>query len=105
MGTEAGMADKSSAAVLDDAAARRKRRQGSETRDMNGLLRVRCHEDQLKVLSAQAGKRLPTLIRQYAELLTELLPVADANGIDPVELIRQTAATLLDDELQHKQAS
>lgn len=90
------MARQSSAATLDDEAARRKRRQGSETRDMGAQLRVRFREEQLEALSLQAGKRLPTLIRQYADLLTELLPVADARGIDPVELIRETATTLLE---------
>lgn len=99
------MTNKSSTAVLDNAAARRKRRQGSETRDMNAFLRVRYHEDQLETLSARAGKRLPNLIRQYADLLTELLPVADAKGVDPFELIRQTATALLDDEQVQKQAS
>ncbi len=98
------MANKSSTAVLDDAAARRKRRQGSETREMNGCLRVRYHEDDLEALSARAGKRLPTLIRQYGDLLTELLPVADEMGVDPIDLIRQTATALLEPK-QHKQAS
>ncbi|MFN6549077.1 hypothetical protein ACP6C7_06295 [Mycolicibacterium septicum] len=80
-----------------DEAARRKRRQGSETRDMTGALRVRYDEKDLQALKDQAGKRLPTLIRQYGDLLTQLLPLADARGIDPVELIQQTAAVLLDD--------
>lgn len=100
------MAENSSAAVFDDAQARRKSRQGSETREMNAFLRVRCHETQLQTLSARAGKRLPSLIRQYADLLTELLPLADARGVDPFELIRQTAETLLDeDHLSHREAS
>ena len=94
------MTETSGAAVYDEAEARRKSRQGSETRDMNALLRVRCHEQQLKVLSARAGKRLPTLIRQYADLLAELLPVADAMGVDPIDLIRKTAETLLEGEGQ-----
>jgi hypothetical protein len=101
------MAHQSGAATLDDEAARRKRRQGSETREMNAYLRVRYHEEHLQTLSERAGKRLPTLIRQYADLLSELLPVADAKGVDPFELIRQTATALLDEdqrELQ-KQAS
>jgi len=97
------MANKSSTAVLDDA-ARRKRRQGSENRDMEAQLRVRFHKDSLQTLNARAGKRLPELIRQYGDLLTELLPVADTMGVDPFELIRQTATALLDDR-QHKQAS
>lgn len=97
------MANKSSTAVLDDA-ERRKRRQGSETREMNAYLRVRYHEANLETLSERAGKRLPHLIRQYADLLTDLLPVADEMGVDPFELIRQTATALLDDQ-QHKQAS
>lgn len=99
------MAGKSSTAVLDDVTPRPKRRHGSENRDMNAFLRVRYHEKQLETLSARAGKRLPTLIRQYADLLTELLPVADAKGVDPFELIRQTATALLDDEQVQKQAS
>ena len=95
------------ARVYDDAEARRKSRQGSETRDMNAFLRVRYHEQQLKVLSARAGKRLPMLIRQYADLLAELLPIADSMGVDPFELIRQTAETLLEGERQahHRRAS
>ncbi len=74
---------------------------------MNAFLRVRYHEHQLQLLSARAGKRLPTLIRTYADYLAELLPVADAMGVDPVELIRQTAETLLDGERvqPHPQAS
>lgn len=80
-----------------DEAARRKSRQGSETRDMTGVLRVRYDQDDLAALKEQAGNRLPTLIRQYGYLLTELLPVADAQGVDPVELIQQTATVLLDD--------
>lgn len=107
MHTGAGMTENSSATVYDEAEARRKSRQGSETRDMNAFLRVRYHENQLQLLSARAGKRLPTLIRQYADFLAELLPVADAMGVDPFELIRQTAETLLDgDRLEpHQQAS
>jgi hypothetical protein len=97
------MAEKSSTAVLDDTAARRKRRQGSETRKMNATLRVRYNEDALEVLSACGGDRLPELIRQYGDFLTEMLPVADAKGVDPLELFRQTANALLDDE-QHQQA-
>jgi hypothetical protein len=99
------MAENSSTAVFDEAEARRKGRQGSETRDMKAFLRVRYHESQLELLSARAGKRLPSLIRQYADLLNELLPVADARGVDPFELIRQTAETLLDGEHAHRQAS
>ncbi|GAA2401458.1 hypothetical protein [Mycolicibacterium llatzerense] len=97
------MANKSSTAVLEDA-ERRKRRQGSETREMNAYLRVRYHEANLEALHERAGKRLPNLIRQYADLLNDLLPVADEMGVDPFELIRQTATALLDDQ-QHKQAS
>ncbi|AFM20042.1 hypothetical protein Mycch_5365 (plasmid) [Mycolicibacterium chubuense NBB4] len=82
------------------AAVQRKSRQGSETRDMNAFLRVRYREDQLEVLSACAGKRLPSLIRQYADLLTEILPVADARGVDPFELVRQTMTALLDEHDQ-----
>jgi hypothetical protein len=81
----------------DDEAARRKRRQGSENRYMSAYLRVRYREDALEALHAQAGERLPTLIRQYSDLLIDLLPMADARGVDPVELIRQTATTLLND--------
>ena len=94
------MTETSGAAVYDEAEARRKSRQGSETRDMNAFLRVRYHEQQLQVLSARAGKRLPTLIRQYADLLADLLPVADARGVDPVELIRKAAETLLEGDTE-----
>ncbi|GAB5901252.1 hypothetical protein OKHIL_70610 [Mycolicibacterium mageritense] len=92
------MGQESNTAVLDDAAARRKRRQGSENREMNAYLRVRYHEDNLKRVSDCAGTRLPTLIRQYADLLAEVLPVADAKGVDLFELIRETATALLDDD-------
>ena len=98
------MTDKSSTAVLDETAGRCKRRQGSETRKMNATLRVRYNEDALEALSACGGERLPMLIRQYGDFLTEMLPVADAIGVDPFELFRQTATALLDDE-QHKRAS
>ncbi|MEN4466858.1 hypothetical protein VXE65_32970 [Mycolicibacterium conceptionense] len=99
------MPQKSSTTALADEAARRKRRQGSETRDMEGVLRVRYDANDMQALKAQAGKRLPTLIRQYGDLLTELLPVADAQGIDPVELIRQTATTLLNNREAIQRAS
>jgi hypothetical protein len=98
------MAKETSTAVLGDA-GRRKSRQGSETRDMNAFLRVRYREDQLEVLSARAGKRLPSLIRQYADLLTEILPVADAKGVDPFELVRQTMTALLDEDETQARAS
>lgn len=83
--------------AADDAEAmRRKKRQGSETRNMVGRLQVRYDTDKLQELEAVAGRHLPTLIRQYGDLLTELLPVAEQHGLDPVELIRQTATSLLD---------
>ncbi|MFL0286814.1 hypothetical protein ACJH6J_20260 [Mycobacterium sp. SMC-18] len=97
------MADKSSTAVLDEASVRRKRRQGSETRKMNATLRVRYNEDALEALAARGGDRLPELIRQYGDYLTEMLPVADAMGVDPLELFRQTASALIAGE-QHRQA-
>ncbi|OBB16988.1 hypothetical protein A5761_11035 [Mycolicibacterium setense] len=95
----------SSTAVLDDEASRRKRRQGSDTRQMGATLKVRCHQDWLDTLSERSDGQLPTLIRQYGDLLTELLPVAKRQGVDPVELIRETATTLLNDRELHKQAS
>ncbi|KIU14238.1 MULTISPECIES: hypothetical protein [Mycolicibacterium] len=98
------MADKSSTAVLDEASARRKRRQGSETRKLNATLQVRYNQDALEALSARGGNRLPELIRQYGDYLTEMLPVADAMGVDPLELLRKTASALIDGE-QHRQAS
>lgn len=80
----------------DDAdTLRRKKRQGSETRNMVGRLQVRYDTDKLQELEAVAGRHLPTLIREYGDLLTELLPVAREHGLDPVELIRQTATSLL----------
>lgn len=98
------MAKTTSTAVLDDDLAR-KSRQGSETRDMNALLRVRYHQEQLDTLKARAGDRLPTLIRQYADLLNGLLPVADAKGVDPFELVRQTMTALLDEQQPQARAS
>ena len=99
----AGMMQNSITAVVDEAEARRKSRQGSETREMKAFLRVRYHENQLEILNARAGKRLPSLIRQYADLLIELLPLADAKGVDPADLIRQAAELLLHaDEPQSK---
>lgn len=56
-------------------------------------------------MKARAGDRLPTLIRQYADLLSGLLPVADAKGVDPFELVRQTMTALLDEEQPQAQAS
>ena len=98
------MATKTSAGIFDDD-AHRKSRQGSETRDMNAFLRVRYHQEQLDTLKARAGDRLPTLIRQYADLLSGLLPVADAKGVDPFELVRQTMTALLDEQQPQAQAS
>ncbi|WP_233165423.1 hypothetical protein [Mycobacterium sp. AT1] len=89
---------------LDDEGSR-KSRHGSETRDMNAFLRVRYHQEQLDTLKARAGDRLPTLIRQYADLLSGLLPVADAKGVDPFELVRQTMTALLDEEQPQARAS
>lgn len=98
------MAKAPTTAVLGDA-VQRKSRQGSETRDMNAFLRVRYREDQLEILSERAGKRLPSLIRQYADLLTEILPVADAKGVDPFELVRQTMTALLEHDQPQARAS
>lgn len=93
MGQAAGLM---SGSATDEAAAlRRKKRQGSENRNMNGRLQVRFDPQKLKALEAVAGGDLPSLIREYGDLLTELLPVADERGMNPVELIRETAASLL----------
>jgi hypothetical protein len=81
--------------MIDTEAARRKKRQGSENRTMNGRLQVRYDPNKLQELEAVAGGKLPSLIRQYGDLLTQLLPVADERGVDPVELIRETASSLL----------
>jgi hypothetical protein len=77
-------------AAIDVAAQRRKRRQGSENRNMGGRLVVRYDQDKLQALEDVAGNQLPTLIRECGELLTQLLPVAGERGVDPVELLRQT---------------
>lgn len=79
----------------DAEALRRKKRQGSETRKKVDRLQVRYDTDKLEALEAVAGRKLPDLIRQYGDLLTKLLPVAEQQGLDPVELIRQTATSLL----------
>ena len=76
-------------AAIDVETQRRKRRQGSENRNMGGLV-VRYDEDKLQALEDVAGSQLPTLIRECGELLTQLLPVARERGVDPVELLRQT---------------
>ena len=93
MNSQAALRQRSGANDTD--ALRRKKRQGSETRNMVGRLQVRYDTDKLQELEAVAGRHLPTLIRQYGDLLTELLPVAEQHGLDPVELIRQTATSLL----------
>lgn len=98
------MAMNTSTVGLDDEGYR-KSRHGSETRDMNAFLRVRYHQEQLDTLKARAGDRLPTLIRQYADLLSGLLPVADAKGVDPFELVRQTMTALLDEQQPQARAS
>jgi hypothetical protein len=77
-------------APIDVEAQRRKRRQGSENRNMGGRLVVRYDQDKLQALEDVAGNQLPTLIRECGELLTQLLPVAGERGVDPVELLRQT---------------
>ena len=82
-------------APLEDEALRRKRRQGTETRKMSSRLQVRYDRDKLEALEAVAGKKLHSLIRDYGDLLTELLPVADERGVDPIELIREAATSVL----------
>ena len=80
----------------DAETARRKKRQGSETRRMSRRLRVRYNPTKLRQLEVAAGRSLPTLMRLYGDLLTELLPVTHQRGLDPVELIRNAATSLLD---------
>lgn len=82
-------------ASIDDDAPRRKKRQGTETRKMSSRLQVRYDRDKLDALEAVAGKKLHSLIRDYGDLLTELLPVADERGVDPIDLIREAATSLL----------
>ena len=77
-------------AAVDVEAHRRKRRQGSENRNMGGRLVVRYDQDKLQALEAAAGDQLPSLIRECGDLLTQLLPVAGERGVDPVDLLRQT---------------
>nr|VTP04714.1 hypothetical protein BIN_B_05667 [Mycobacterium riyadhense] len=83
------------AGVVEAEVLRRKKRQGTETRNMGGRLQVRYDRGKLRALEAVAGDKLPSLIRQYGDLLTQLLPVADERGVDPVDLIRETATSLL----------
>ena len=78
-------------AAFDVEAQRRKRRQGSENRNMGGRLVVRYDQQKLQALEEVAGSQLPTLIRECGDLLTQLLPVAGERGVDPVELLRETA--------------
>lgn len=75
---------------------RRKKRQGSETRNMGARLQLRYDPDKLQELEAAAGSDLNNLIRQCGDLLTELLPIAEQRGLDPVDLIRRTAYQLLE---------
>jgi hypothetical protein len=75
---------------------RRKKRQGSETRSMGARLQLRYDPDKLEELEAAAGSDLNNLIRQCGDLLTELLPIAEQRGLDPVDLIRRTAYQLLE---------
>lgn len=77
-------------------ALRRKKRQGSETRNMGARLQLRYDPDKLQELEAAAGSDLNNLIRQCGDLLTELLPIAEQRGLDPVDLIRRTAFQLLE---------
>lgn len=86
-----------SALSPDADALRRKKRQGSETRSMCGRLQVRYDPSKLQQLEAAAGSELHNLIRQCGDLLTELLPIAEQRGLDPVELIRKTASQLLEE--------
>ncbi|QSN49637.1 hypothetical protein [Mycobacteroides abscessus] len=86
----------SAAATPEDEAARRKRRQGSENREMSEVVKFRWYAAKKNELSGQAGPRIGDLMREYGDLLIELLPIADQRGVDPVELIRQTASQLLD---------
>jgi hypothetical protein len=79
------------AAVNDVQAHRRRRRQGSENRNMGGRLVVRYDRDKLQALEEVAGSQLPSLIRECGDLLTQLLPVAGERGVDPMDLLRQTA--------------
>ena len=80
----------------DAQVAGRKKRQGSETRSMCRTLQVRYDPSKLAELQAVAGRSLPTLLRLYGDFLTELLPVAQQRGLDPVELIRDAAVSLLE---------
>ncbi|OBJ87808.1 hypothetical protein A5640_06210 [Mycobacterium asiaticum] len=77
-------------------ALRRKKRQGSETRSMDARLQLRYDREKLQELEAAAGSDLNNLIRQCGDLLTELLPIAEQRGLDPVDLIRQTAYQVLE---------
>jgi len=76
---------------------RRKKRQGSETRSMGARLQLRYDPDKLQELEAAAGSDLNNLIRQCGDLLTELLPIAEQRGLNPVDLIRRTAYQLLEE--------
>lgn len=79
---------------------RRKKRQGSETRSMGARLQLRYDPDKLQELEAAAGGNLNNLIRRCGDLLTELLPIAEQRGLDPVDLIRRTAYQLLETQEQ-----
>lgn len=78
-------------------AEQRKKRQGSNKREKDALLGVRYDRKKLQALQATAGGDLGTLVRQYGDLLTDLLPDAKARGLNPVDLIKEAAERILEE--------
>ncbi|MDO3101048.1 hypothetical protein P5V93_23300 [Mycobacteroides abscessus subsp. abscessus] len=78
-------------------AEQRKKRQGSNKREKDGLLGVRYDRTKLKALQQTAGEDLGTLVRQYGDLLTDLLPGVKERGLNPVDLIKEAAEKILEE--------
>lgn len=76
-------------------AEQRKKRQGSNKREKAALLGVRYDKKKLQALQETAGRDLGTLVRQYGDLLTDLLPDVKARGINPVDLIKEATERIL----------
>ncbi|SHW62363.1 hypothetical protein [Mycobacteroides abscessus] len=78
-------------------AEQRKKRQGSNKREMDAQLYVRYDRTKLRALKDTAGDDLATLVRQYGDLLTDLLPGVKERGLNPVDLIKEAAEKILEE--------
>lgn len=83
-------------------AEQRKKRQGSNKREMDAQLYVRYDKTKLQALKDSAGNDLATLVRQYGDLLTDLLPDVKARGINPVDLIKEATERILEEHAHER---